>query len=1219
MKATLKFVTLPSPDTPGCTLVLTFDDKRYLFGHIGEGTQRAIVERKSSLRHISHLYLTGRCEWRTIGGIVGQALTLIDQEHSRNEVEREEQFRKEQGLGRTGKVEFKKGGSGFQGREHRRELTFRGPENLAKMMATTRFFVFRTAMPVNVEEALDGREWANDHMIVKALKTYPTKETRKRSYEDFASAQRSDQHDSIIKSVVNGIFGSTWTMDTGMDEIRDIPTGDENLPSEDEENIKAAKLAHMESREGKNSKGKDRAPWPASVMQRLPVTEPSEASVSYLIKMREQRGKFLPHKALELGVTPGPDFSKLTKGENVVTPAGVTVTPEQVMGPSRPGGGFALLDIPEERYIENTLAKLEDPAALEGLNLVVWVLGKGLADHPLVLEFMKKHTALEHVITPDMESNTSISFNRFAGAQTRLGLIAPDTFPLSLHDERLPSVSEDKPYKLANLDLNYEFHPNWTSFEQRDIPVFNQVEEIEKAQLVYKELAKEAHMATLALEDETPLEDIVGKDTEIITLGTGSSLPSLYRNVSATLVLRPNNHSLLLDAGENTMGQLRRLFTPPQLTEVLRGLKCIYISHLHADHQLGTAGVIKSWYAAVHNSVPSTPSQVNPAIYRSRSSPPPESDPEGTLYVIAPSRFRTWLQEYQECEDFGLSRVSFISLETVEKYSNPYGFADYPLPPQLADPAGLGMDKIRTCFARHCQSSFCSMYSFTDGFKLAYSGDTRPIDRFAELAKGTTVLVHEATFDDELMKEAIAKRHSTTTEAIDMGRAMQAKYTLLTHFSQRYPKVPELGEAFSSKPKAIEPAVARIAEKSETETDENPACGLPAELTEPPKVVEELEPEKKDDTVAQMPAETSEPPKVAEELETEQKKEKPVVEMPVESSEPLKATESSEAGPLNESAQSTVTAPYAGLEKKDDLVAELPVETSQLPKTVESSVLAQDTETAQSSEMVPETESEKKDDTVAEMPIESLEAPKAAEFSEAAQVTETTKSSETVPEKKDDSLAGMPSEFADLPKMGVGISFDLMRIKVGQLRRFGNWWDALKEVFKEEEEVVADIEPAEDVNKAVSEKPKKQKAPKQKQEPNLAKAENKRRMKEESKRRKQLEMAAKKSVENLKKAAEAKPEEKKPSDEVKVDQEKASGSMEVDPEAQKTSEPVDTEEKKPSVEVKVVEQPTEQKAEEKDIVMEDVKAEDTVIEPKLETPKAEENDVVMEDVKKDQQ
>lgn len=36
---------------------------------------------------------------------------------------------------------------------------------------------------------------------------------------------------------------------------------------------------------------------------------------------------------------------------------------------------------------------------------------------------------------------------------------------------------------------------------------------------------------------------------------------------------------------------------------------------------------------------------------------------------------------------------------------------------------------------------------------------------------------------------ANVKRHSTVSQAIEQGRAMNAKYTILTHFSQRY-KIP---------------------------------------------------------------------------------------------------------------------------------------------------------------------------------------------------------------------------------------------------------------------------------------------------------------------------------------------------------------------------------------------------------------------------------------------
>jgi ribonuclease Z len=77
-----------------------------------------------------------------------------------------------------------------------------------------------------------------------------------------------------------------------------------------------------------------------------------------------------------------------------------------------------------------------------------------------------------------------------------------------------------------------------------------------------------------------------------------------------------------------------------------------------------------------------------------------------------------------------------------------------------------------------------------DAFEFAYSGDCRPCKRFAKAHENTTVLVHEATFDDELRPDAIAKRHSTTSEALGVGALMKARRVLLTHFSQRYQKIP---------------------------------------------------------------------------------------------------------------------------------------------------------------------------------------------------------------------------------------------------------------------------------------------------------------------------------------------------------------------------------------------------------------------------------------------
>jgi len=77
-----------------------------------------------------------------------------------------------------------------------------------------------------------------------------------------------------------------------------------------------------------------------------------------------------------------------------------------------------------------------------------------------------------------------------------------------------------------------------------------------------------------------------------------------------------------------------------------------------------------------------------------------------------------------------------------------------------------------------------------DGWSLVYSGDTRPCGRLISLGRGATVLIHEATFEDGKEAEAVAKRHSTVSEALAVSREMSVQRLILTHFSQRYPSAP---------------------------------------------------------------------------------------------------------------------------------------------------------------------------------------------------------------------------------------------------------------------------------------------------------------------------------------------------------------------------------------------------------------------------------------------
>ena len=104
--------------------------------------------------------------------------------------------------------------------------------------------------------------------------------------------------------------------------------------------------------------------------------------------------------------------------------------------------------------------------------------------------------------------------------------------------------------------------------------------------------------------------------------------------------------------------------------------------------------------------------------------------------------------------------------------------------------------------ARECHIGDLSETGAQTTFRLVYSGDTRPCDALVEAGQGALVLIHEGTFSKELHEEAIEKKHSTVEEAVDVGLRMGAAATILTHFSQRYPKMPPVQQQQQPQPQS---------------------------------------------------------------------------------------------------------------------------------------------------------------------------------------------------------------------------------------------------------------------------------------------------------------------------------------------------------------------------------------------------------------------------------
>lgn len=737
MRVHAELLTARADDCTGTTILVHFDDKRYMFGQISEGTQRAIQERSSRTGRLAEIFLSGRTDWSTMGGLVGLVLTIGDQ------------------------TKHNEKASG---------ITVHGGDNLLYSIAATRSFVLREMLKLKLDEISDeNQEFRDDHVVISPMRIRPengsprrrgslSAKDRKRSYDD---AREDERMDTLRKKVENMFW-------TEQKSVNAPPNLDEINAASEYEAFKPV----AEKRIRSASPGKDepiaRPISPTGGFDKLPRGKPSSVAMSYIMMMHDHRGKFLPQKAKELGVTPGPNFAKLTRGESVTTKNGKVVTPEEVMEPSNIGTGIAVIDLPDASYLTEFLAHRQWQDLEEKqrrLGAFFWIFGDGeMHKDPRLVEFIAKFPNAKHTITSPSISKNQLMFKGAAKFTYRLNKVDPDFFPLSQFSDE--PISPPPPGAVAG-EWGYRriIEPAWDDEFKALYPVFDP----EEAFTGLRKLGPEFDNTCSAIQasfQAAPFKPSTfpGSDAEVFTLGTGSAVPSRYRNVSSTLIKVPGVGGIMLDCGENTIGQLRRLFPSAELTETLKSLRVLYISHLHADHHLGSVSVLKAQTKLV-----------------------PRSQ---KIYVVAPFRFNNFLKEHCSVEDFGIDRIVFIPCEQIRQR----GKLAYPrdLEAFLTE---MKLKQWTTAYAVHCQSAFTTAFEFENGFKVAYSGDTRPTREFVEIGRGATLVVHEATFDDELQGEAIAKRHCTMTEAVTAARGMKAKVCCLTHFSQRYPKKPKMDVA----------------------------------------------------------------------------------------------------------------------------------------------------------------------------------------------------------------------------------------------------------------------------------------------------------------------------------------------------------------------------------------------------------------------------------------
>ncbi|KAF6821077.1 tRNA processing endoribonuclease [Colletotrichum sojae] len=773
--------TVPTADTGG-SLLLHFDHRRYLFGRVSEGTQRALTQRKYALAKLEKLFLSGQTSWETMGGLLGMMLTVADVlDGSRRDFQQQNETRK-----KTGKPEL-----AMKGPEC---IEVHGARNLAYSIATARSFIFRKGIPirpfeVNEDPRLADSDKATPDFEDDAIsvwkvpifsETSPVSVTsRKRSHEVMtaedealqdgsSAAVTPEQQQKIdlesIHATVDHMFNSDWSLDA----LCETKLHKVSLPA----TIFVREDGHIKRYRGplpgdKNADVPDidvlvRYPWPATMVKVLPPPAAGpDMSVCYVVKNKGRRGKMNPAVAIQRGV-PKFRLKELADGKTVKDAKGEDVTPDMVMGAPLKPCGFAVIDMPNTSMVDSFLARPEwkNTALLDNVPVFYWILGPSVIDDARIQSFMKERSDIRHkVIAPDVSPNM-LSFESHALMLAKLRRIDPERFPLLDFNNTVRDLSSiGSNVEAGRVGARTNLSPvfGFKDDEIAPFPTFEEANNLEEDILAMAKTAQAKIQDPKFLADvEQAEQDIPNRDAEVIPLGTGSALPSKYRNVSSTLVRVPQYGNYLLDCGENTVGQLRRAFPADEAKNILENLRCIVISHMHADHQLGTASMLRAWAKATAH-----------------------LSPQPKLGVIGPKAIEGFLREYSRIEDIAWDRLIFprpIWPKTTR--------AEFP-----ADhPTGLASAFLVP--VEHCQHAFAPVLTWPSGLKIAYSGDCRPSADLVEVGRGATLLIHESTFDDDMMSDALAKKHSTMGEALDVADRMGARRVLLTHFSQRYARIP---------------------------------------------------------------------------------------------------------------------------------------------------------------------------------------------------------------------------------------------------------------------------------------------------------------------------------------------------------------------------------------------------------------------------------------------
>ncbi|HIH10469.1 MAG TPA: ribonuclease Z [Candidatus Diapherotrites archaeon] len=271
---------------------------------------------------------------------------------------------------------------------------------------------------------------------------------------------------------------------------------------------------------------------------------------------------------------------------------------------------------------------------------------------------------------------------------------------------------------------------------------------------------------------------------KIVFLGTSASVPTKERNLSS-IALRYGGEWLLFDAPEGTQRQMMKA-----RTSYLK-INHLFISHFHADHFLGLAGLLatmnihgRDWPLTIYG-----PKGIAQAVRTSLD-----------LAMLAPGFEIRCVQARKgtvlEHEKFSIEAVPLD--HEVECFGYVFRENDKPGEFNRAKALELGIPigpmfselqkgrKVKVDGRTIKPEDVIDRSKGRAGRKVAIIFDTLPSRDYYKAVEGADILIHESSFLEDMKARAKETMHSTALDAAKVAKETGCKKLVLFHLSARH-------------------------------------------------------------------------------------------------------------------------------------------------------------------------------------------------------------------------------------------------------------------------------------------------------------------------------------------------------------------------------------------------------------------------------------------------